>query len=79
MATATAIALVVDTARLPVYLATQWKGIAALWPVVLVLVLGVLLGTIVGTRFLDKIPERLFRRVVAVFLLGLGIFMLASL
>ena len=35
VATATAIALFVDAARLPVYVATQWRAIAGAWPFVL--------------------------------------------
>ena len=41
VATATAIALFVDAARLPVYLATQWREMAAAWPLILVSTIGV--------------------------------------
>jgi uncharacterized protein len=34
VATATAVALFVDAARLPVYLATGWREIVAIWPLV---------------------------------------------
>ena len=78
VATATAIGLFVDFARLPVYLATQWREIADVWPGVLAATAGVIVGTAVGTRVLGRIPQRIFRRVVAVLLLGLGIYMLAA-
>jgi uncharacterized membrane protein YfcA len=78
VATATAIGLFVDFARLPVYLATQWREIAGVWPGVLTATAGVIVGTAVGTRVLGRIPQRIFRRVVAVLLLGLGIYMLAA-
>ena len=78
VATATAIALFVDAARLPVYLATQWREIAAAWQLVLVSTIGVVLGTAFGTRVLGRIPERAFRRIIAVFLLGLGIYMVVA-
>ena len=75
VATATAIALFVDLARLPVYLATQGAEIAGLWRLLLVATVAVVLGTIAGARVLSRIPERGFRRVVAVLLLGLGVYM----
>jgi hypothetical protein len=78
VATATAIALFVDAARLPVYLATQWREMAAAWPLLLVSTIGVVVGTAFGTRVLGRIPERAFRRIIAVFLLGLGIYMVVA-
>lgn len=78
VATATAVGLFVDAARLPVYLATQGAEIARLWPLLLVASAGALAGTVLGTRLLTRLPERAFRRVVAVLLLLLGIYMIAS-
>jgi uncharacterized membrane protein YfcA len=78
VATATAIGLFVDVARLPVYLATQWREIASVWPGVLAATAGVIAGTAIGTRVLGSVPQRLFRRVVAALLLALGIYMLAA-
>ena len=78
VATATAIALFVDGARLPVYLATQWREIADAWLLISITTIGVLVGTVVGTRVLGHIPQAMFRRVVAVLLLGLGIYMLIA-
>ena len=77
VATATAIALFVDCARLPVYLATQGREIAAIWPLLLVATIGVLIGTVVGVRLLARLPQGGFRRVVAMLLLALGVYMLA--
>jgi uncharacterized membrane protein YfcA len=74
--TATAIALFVDGARLPVYLATQGREIAALWPWVAIATLGVILGTVLGSQALRKVPERWFRRVLALVLTLLGCAML---
>lgn len=78
VATATAIALFVDAARLPVYLATQWQAIAAVWPLVLLGTVGVCVGTAMGTRVLGRLPERAFRRVIAVLLLALGVYMIVA-
>ena len=76
VATATAIGLVVDGARMPVYFATQTAAIARIWPLVLIATLGTLAGTVLGVRTLRRIPETAFRRVVAILLLLLGTYML---
>jgi uncharacterized membrane protein YfcA len=76
VATATAIALFVDVARLPVYLATQGREIAAVWPLVLVATVGVVIGTALGTRVLGRVPPQVFRRVVAGLLIALGLYMI---
>jgi uncharacterized membrane protein YfcA len=73
VATATAIGLAVDAARLPVYLATQAEAIGRLWELVAVATAGALLGTLVGARLLRRVPEPIFRRVVSAVLLALGI------
>ena len=77
VATATAIALCVDAARLPVYITSQGRAMTAIWPLVLAATIGVVIGTAVGTRVLRLMSERAFRRVVAVLLLALGVYMLA--
>jgi uncharacterized protein len=78
VATATAIALIVDAARMPVYAAMQAKQVLELWPLLLLAVLGVVMGTIAGARVLSRIPEPLFRRIVSIIILGLGISMLVN-
>jgi hypothetical protein len=78
VATATAIGLVVDGARLPVYLVTERAGLVSLWPLIAIASVGVVVGTLTGMRLLRHVPERLFRPVVAVLLLALGLWMLAG-
>jgi uncharacterized membrane protein YfcA len=75
VATATAIALFVDGARLPVYLATEWQGILSIWPLVMTATVAVVIGTALGTRVLGRVPQEIFRRVIAVFLIVLGLYM----
>ena len=77
VATATAIGLIVDLARLPLYLAAEWRGMAGLWSFLLPATAGVVIGTELGTRALVRIPEQLFRRLLAALLFVLGISMLA--
>jgi uncharacterized protein len=78
VATATAVALIVDGARIPVYLVTQGADIAARWPLIAALGSGAVLGTLLGDRTLRRISEPVFRRVVGVLLLSLGAYTLAG-
>jgi uncharacterized protein len=75
VATATAIGLFVDGARLPVYLATQWREILDIWPLVLAASGGVVLGTAIGTPILQHLPPAVFRRILSVLLIVLGVYM----
>src|SRR5688572_10831351 len=68
VATATAVGLVVDGARMPFYLATQYRDMAAIWVWIALAVIGVTIGTVVGNRVLGRIPEVWFRRVLALVL-----------
>ncbi len=76
VATATAIALLVDVGRIPVYLATQGSLIAELWPQVIIALVGVVVGTLLGTRLLRRIPESIFKHLVGLLVLAIGIYML---
>jgi uncharacterized membrane protein YfcA len=78
VATATAIALVVDGARMPVYAWTDGARLAAIAPLIALATSGVVFGTLVGHRVLAAVPERLFRVVVALLLLALGFVVLAG-
>jgi uncharacterized membrane protein YfcA len=78
VATATAIGLFVDVARLPVYLITQARDIVALWPWLIVATVGVCVGTALGTRLLARIPTPVFRATVAGLLLALGLYMIVA-
>jgi uncharacterized membrane protein YfcA len=76
VATATAIGLIVDAARVPVYLFTEGSSILRTWPLTAAATLGVVAGTVVGWHALRHVPERHFRRIVALLLLALGIAMI---
>jgi len=77
VATATAVALIVDGARIPVYVATQGNELAAHWPLIAVLAVGAVAGTLLGGWTLRRMSEAVFRRVVGALLLGLGTYTLA--
>lgn len=78
VATATATALLVDAARLPVYLVTSWSELVQLWSLVVVLTIAVVVGTLVGVPVLKRLPEALFRRLLAILLIVLGLSLLVS-
>jgi uncharacterized membrane protein YfcA len=75
VATATATGLIVDLARLPVYLWTEGSSVAEIWPMTVTATAGVILGTLFGGRLLARVPDKMFRPIVAVILAALGIAM----
>jgi uncharacterized membrane protein YfcA len=77
VATATAIAIAVDAARVPVYLTMHHRALFAHIPLIAIGTAGVLVGTIFGARILRGIREELFRRIVALLLLALAISIVA--
>jgi len=76
VATATGIALAVDAARIPIYLATGGAVMAANWPYVVVGVIGVVAGTLLATPILRRLPEDTFRRFVFVVIAALGVLLI---
>jgi uncharacterized membrane protein YfcA len=76
VATATAIALFVDGARMPVYLAASGPEIWSAREPMLIAGIGVIIGTVAGARLLRDIPESAFRKVVAGVLAILGVALL---
>lgn len=76
IATATATGVIVDLARMPVYVATQWRELQAIAIPIGAMTVGVLIGTAIGIRLLRKVPETMFTRVVSALLIGLGVWLL---
>jgi hypothetical protein len=72
VATATASAILVDAARLPIYLATSGGEMLERWPTILLLTIGVVAGTLIGAPLLRRLPDPVFRRGLAILLIGLG-------
>ena len=79
VATATAVALIVDGARIPVYLATMGPRLVPLSAEIAVALVGVVAGTLAGGALLRRLPEPVFRRVVGALLLALGTYTLVRL
>ncbi len=76
VATATATAMIVDAARLPVYLSQSSAVLRDNAALVGTMTVGVVAGTLLGDPVLRRIPERWFSRIVGVLLLALGVYML---
>jgi hypothetical protein len=78
VATATGIALMVDVARVPVYLSVQWSQIASIWGYILIATVGVIAGTLGGKKLLEKIPRPVFNKIVSGIILAVGILILVQ-
>jgi uncharacterized protein len=76
VATATGIALIVDVARMPVYLAVQSAQIASIWQFILIATIGVIIGTLGGKKILERLPENIFKKTVSSIIVLIGILVL---
>jgi len=76
VATATAIGLLVDAARTPIYVWHSGAVLRTLWVPIIVAAVGVLIGTFVGERMLLGLSPRRFGQIVGVAIGALGIWML---
>jgi hypothetical protein len=73
VATATASALLVDAARVPIYLWLRGDVIAATVPLWTAGTVGVVAGTFLGVPLLGRVPPALYRQIVGFLLVALGI------
>jgi uncharacterized membrane protein YfcA len=78
VATAVALAVIVDGARLPVYMWSVGAQLTQIWPILVAATVGVLAGTLTGKRIFGRIPEAVFRRFVSALLVALGVAILVS-
>lgn len=78
VATSTAVALVVDGVRVPVYLATQGPELAAHGALIAFAMVGVIAGTILGVWLLRRVPEAIFRPAVGALLVALAVFTIVT-
>jgi len=76
VATATAVALLIDAGRMPVYAALEWHAILGQWRLAILPTIGVVIGTLSGKWMLQRIPPKVFRGIVSGIILALGIWML---
>src|ERR1051325_5955307 len=77
VATSTAVGLLVDAARMPIYVARADASLAPYVTPIAVASVGVLIGTIAGERVLLGLGVERFRRIVAILIGLLGLWMLS--
>jgi uncharacterized protein len=78
VATATAVALLVDGARMPVYLWLEGQALLGLVGPIAIASVGCVVGTFWGRKLLERLPETAFRKLIATLILALGVYMLAA-
>jgi len=78
VATATASALLVDAARLPIYFLAAGPVIADSTQIWIIASMGVTVGTLIGVPILGRIPDSVYRRLVGGLLLLLGLSLFAA-
>jgi uncharacterized membrane protein YfcA len=78
VASATAAALMVDLARMPVYVGLEADRLADLAAPIAIAAAGAVAGTIGGERVLRRIPPPVFRKLVSALVLALGLYMLTA-
>ena len=78
VATATASALLVDAARVPIYFLTAGPVIGGATRLWIAASVGVTIGTFLGVPVLSRIPESRYRRLVGALLLLLGLSLFAA-
>jgi uncharacterized membrane protein YfcA len=76
VATSTAVGLAVDIARMPVYVWRAGPVLSAVMAPITVATIGVLIGTVLGERVLFGLSPDRFRRVVAILIGALGIWLI---
>lgn len=77
VATSTAVGVVVDAARLPVYLSRGGEALLALWPPIGITSVGVVIGTLLGERILLGMSAERFRKVIGALIGILGAWLIA--
>ena len=75
VATATAIGVIVDTARMPVYLVTQGRALLPVGTYILLATAGCLIGTFWGVHVLKRIPAQWYKRILLSLICALGLYM----
>lgn len=76
VATSTAVGVIIDLVRMPIYFATESAAIFAHWKLIGLASLGVALGTILGISVLSRLPKEFFQKLVSWLILVLGLAML---
>jgi uncharacterized membrane protein YfcA len=76
VATATGIGLIVDAARIPVYVYTDLNEMMVHWPIIISALIGVVIGTYAGAYILQRLSKEGFRRIIGVLLIVISALLL---
>ena len=75
VATATATGIIIDFARMPVYIATQPQALISARVYIALALVGCLVGTFWGVRYLERIPAARYKQMLSLFICALGVYM----
>ena len=78
VATSTAVGLLVDVGRLPVYLSRSGGRLESLALPIAIAIAGVLVGTIAGEKILFRLSRDRFQQVISILILALGIWLVVK-
>jgi uncharacterized membrane protein YfcA len=73
VATVTAIGVMSDLVRVPIYFMSESEALLKIWPLIAACCVAVLAGTLMGLNLLKHIPQHAFRRMVVVLVVVLGL------
>jgi uncharacterized protein len=76
VATATATGIIIDFARMPVYIATQAQAMISAKVEIIVALIGCLAGTFWGVRVLERISPRRYKQALSLLICALGVYMI---
>ena len=76
VATATATGIIIDLARMPIYIATQTQALLSAKVYIALALAGCLVGTFWGVRYLQRIPAARYKQLLSIFICVLGSYMI---
>lgn len=76
VATATATGIIIDLARMPVYISTQPQALLSAKMYIAVALVGCLVGTFWGVRYLERIPAARYKQLLSTLICALGVYMI---
>ena len=79
IATATATGIIIDIARMPVYIATQPQALISARVYIALALGGCLVGTFWGVRYLERISADRYKQLLSLFICALGTYMILKL
>lgn len=69
------IAVIIDSTRIPVYAYSNFRYLQENIVLLSLIVIAAILGTVIGSRLLPKVTYALFKKIILIAVLGLGILM----